>query len=579
MTLVLAVDFTPAGRAADALHSAQQPLMAAGAVEQARHDAGWLAVALHAWRPAPAGAASPIAITGDQLVAVDGWLATGSADALCRERPFLTDAGRPPPDGSFAIVAAELAARRGALLTDRCATRPLFAAWNAERLLVAGELKCLATAADLRGPLDSAGIASLLLNAYYLADRTCWRNVRALGPATRLEFADGRVAMSCYAPLAFDHSGAGIASSADYAAAIESAVAGVARRFARPVVALSGGVDSRTILAACRRARLDLPTVTWSYASSDRAASDLAVARQLAAAAGTRHREHHLRHAALADEAAELVYASDGQVGHLGAFADRQRLARELGDEFDAILFGDQCYRGESACATPSDAVSAIGILPADARPAVALLRFLLRRDRCDTALHEYGAAIEQMLASAGPARDPQALHDRLYWQVRLPRLIVGPKSLWRRRIEPVSPLLAAPLLELSARLPGPQRVHKRYLRERLAELEPDWQALDFAGESSRVKWRDVLRQRGPFQRFIVETLLDPLPAFDDWFDRAALEAGLARALVERPARRGRVPLRTRVSALFAGPLMRPPLVLSLLTIKLWLARHAGGAA
>ena len=77
-----------------------------------------------------------------------------------------------------------------------------------------------------------------------------------------------------------------------------------------------------------------------------------------------------------------------------------------------------------------------------------------------------YRRQIDSLLAGADDCQTPHDLHDRLYWQVRVPRLLTGPKALWRMHLEALSPLLDLPMLDLAARLPAEQRAHKAYLRQ-----------------------------------------------------------------------------------------------------------------
>ena len=172
----------------------------------------------------------------------------------------------------------------------------------------------------------------------------------------------------------------------------------------------------------------------------------------------------------------------------------------------------------------------------------------------------------------------PHDLHDRLYWQVRVPRLLTGPKSLWRLYMDPVSPLLDIPMLELARGLPIAQRVDKTYLRTSLGRIAPDLMRVPFATRHSRVKWRRLFRQTGPLQKFIVETLLEPQPAFDRWFDRASIDTWLRSCMAQArqtpavavPGDSAMKRMRRGVTSLWFRRAFNPRVVLHLLTLKLW---------
>ncbi|MCK6457124.1 MAG: asparagine synthase-related protein [Phycisphaerae bacterium] len=520
--------------------------------------------------------------SSDLLVLLDGYVTDGPADPQAIAARFRQSGPEVlyGLDGSYVITVIEPASRRIHVLTDKGGSRPIFVAARDDAVLAAPELKCFAADPDLRGALSPAALLSLAINCYALDECTQWQAVRALGPARHVVMQPGRVSMSRYWSPSFGTSGG--ASGALDPDLVTRAVSAHLQPFRAPAIGLSGGVDSRILLAIARRTNAPVTLVTWSYDDRDAPDGDFVVAARLAQRAGLPHRTVHLRWDALADEVEAIVHASDGLVGHLGAYADRQALGRQLGAVHDAILFGDQCYRGEERCRSLRAAIEGIGLT--EIRGAVErMTRLIMQPDAADACIADYRARLDRLASEAGPHADPHDLHDRLYWQVRLPRLLTGPKSLWRRFIEPVSPLLAEAVIRAGAALPVEQRVHKRALRRLVADLAPDLDEIAYARISSRVKWKEIFRRDGRFQRYVVETLLDPLPVFDRWFNRAAIERLLRRAMTEAagavttvaPARR--LGLRQRALAAILAPAFRPPLILSLLSIKLWLKQASEG--
>jgi len=575
-SFVLAVDWHGTHLPRERLAAALGPLERAGANTNTLADSPWFGVAEAAWLPPDKASRH---ICDEIIVLIDGYVIDGPSSAAevaahyRREGPAAIER----LDGSFVIILIEPTARRGLAITDRAASRPLFAAWNDAGLLLASELKCFRADASLHGELDPAALPSMLLNSYFFDEMTYWRGVRAISSARRVEFNEKTTRVTRYWTPAFGKQPP--PSSADLANAVEAAIRGHVKPFAKPAIALSGGVDSRLMLAAARRAGLKLPTITWSYLNKDTPESDMGTARIVAEKCGLPQEQHRLTWDTLAGEAAALVDASDGQVGHLGGFADRRRLADELTQRYDAVLFGDECYRGEDAVNSVDEAVEGIGVQTLRGGAAVRLARFFLNRDAAEPAIADYRERLNQLLADVGPGLAPQDLHDRLYWQVRLPRLLTGPKALWRRRLDAISPLLSARLIELAAATPPSQRVKKQALRTCVREMAPDLDAIPYATRSGRVKWRRVLKEAGPFQKYMVETLLDPLPIFDRWFDRKSIELACRAALAEAPAPVAAhgdflSSLRRRAGSWLVRPLLRPPLLLGLLTIKLWMAAN-----
>lgn len=589
MAFVLATDFGGRESAATRAASMARPLLEAGARAGATATLSGVVASTVRWGDAGA-AGGGVANGGDDLyhdsqllVALDGYTLEPARTAA--ELAGLFKGGGIGAlerlDGSFVVAIVDAERRCAHVITDRAGSRPVFVARDQAGLLVGPELKCFGSLPAARGTLAPGALLSLLLNCYLLDEHTFWRGVRALGPARHVTLTDEKLDERRYWAPAFGAGGRIAPDEAD--ARLVASVAAHLRRYRRPIIGLSGGVDSRVLVAAARRAGITAPTLTWSYVEDDGPESDFAVAGRIAQAAGVSNRRCRMRWESLTDEAEALVRAADGLVGHLGGFADRRRLAAELAPEHDALLLGDQCYRGESAVGSADEAVEAIGLTTLPTK-VERFARYFLRADAADVAVDDYRRAVRGLVESAGPGLAPQDLHDRLYWQVRLPRLLTGPKALWRRYLEADSPMLAGPMLEVAAGLTPEQRVHKHYLREAVSRLAPDLAAISYAGESSRVKWRKIMRRPGPFQRKIVETLLDPQAEFDRWFDRKAIEIALRRAMVERAERpvtdsRGLIgSLRLRAGGWIAGAALRPPTILSLLTLKLWFAQNAGTA-
>ena len=86
-------------------------------------------------------------------------------------------------------------------------------------------------------------------------------------------------------------------------------------------------------------------------------------------------------------------------------------------------------------------------------------------------------------------------------------------------------------------------RSDKHLISDLLPKSFPEAYRVPVAGRHSRVNWRERLAEMGPTQRYIVETILEPLKSFDEWFDPRAVRAWLGMAAAE--AREARWPAGT----------------------------------
>jgi asparagine synthase (glutamine-hydrolysing) len=238
--------------------------------------------------------------------------------------------------GSFALALWDARRRRCWLANDRFGLRNVYYAATPSRLLFAP--RALALLADPRLPrtLDAQAAAEFLIFQCVLLDRTLLDDVRLLPPASLLVFEPGRGARVertwelRYRPRP--------APFATHAATLAEALrASVARQCAGPGrlgLPLSGGLDSRALLAALPPDAPRLPVVTYGTPASD----DVRVAGRLARLAGLPHHTIPLPVGYLAAHAPAMVERTDGMHSCLNAHA---LLLGEAAAVCDVILLGN----------------------------------------------------------------------------------------------------------------------------------------------------------------------------------------------------------------------------------------------
>ena len=193
--------------------------------------------------------------------------------------------------GAFVIAILDRARRVLLLANDRYGMYPLYFHREAGRLIFAPEVKGVLEAPNVPRALDDAALAQYLRFQQVLGVRTFFAAVQMLPHASRLTFdlASGACRIGSYwsfaqvpAPL----------NNIDFEAAVEETARlvrlAVARRLRgehRFGVYLSGGLDSRTILAAYPEDRPRPATLTFGL----RNCRDVYYAGQLARRAGTQH--------------------------------------------------------------------------------------------------------------------------------------------------------------------------------------------------------------------------------------------------------------------------------------------------
>lgn len=190
-------------------------------------------------------------------------------------------------NGTFAGVLVDPKTGRSALFTDRFGIQRVFLQDTRAGIRFASTASVLLQTSQRRGDFDEQGIAEMLLCGCTLGVQSLFAGITILPGATLLIVEpDGRQTRRSY----FDRSAweasqplDGVAFTREYTAAFERAVS---RQIgdARAALSLTGGLDSRMVLASATAAGHGLPCYTFS--GPFREPSDVRIARTVAAVCG-----------------------------------------------------------------------------------------------------------------------------------------------------------------------------------------------------------------------------------------------------------------------------------------------------
>jgi asparagine synthase (glutamine-hydrolysing) len=234
--------------------------------------------------------------------------------------------------GSFALALWDARLGRLHLVNDRFGLRNVYYAATSDRLVFAPLVAALLEDARIARTLDAQAAAEFLTFQCVLGDRTLVEDVHLLPPASLLVFEVGQgVRIERTWRLRYRvRPGDGHPRMLGYA--LRQATARLADGAGRVGLPLSGGLDSRTLLAATP----SRPLVTVSYGRQD--SDDLLLAARLAQIAATEHHEIVLAPGYIEREARTMVERTDGMHSCLNAHA---ALLREAGRFADTILLGN----------------------------------------------------------------------------------------------------------------------------------------------------------------------------------------------------------------------------------------------
>ncbi len=534
--------------------------------------------------PHPAAAAeASFAQAGPVRVAVCGYLVGGhagmtdrqtAADTVLQRYLAAETSGVEQLDGSFVILLADQRRDLVHAWTDPCGTRPMFWTQTPAGVRLAPEVKCLLACPDVPRTLQPGAPASMLLNAALIDETTYFQAVRLLGPARHLRIENGRCTLRRYWRRRFRTDPDARPPTADeLAGRVAAATADHLGRFRRPALALSGGLDSRLILAAVHRLGMNIEAVTWGTDHVDDPDGDHQTALRVAERLGVSGHSMPCGLENFLEQARRAVRVGDGLSGHLGAQVQAAGLAPGLTGRYDAVAFGNQLFDGGSCSTTRAAALSNAGL---HFGRDLHLIRLLMRPEHARAAIRDLLAWRAELIDSPDGPPAPNDLKDVLYWQTRLPRLITSQAAVYRRHLAYAAPLLDLRVVALDAACTPRQRSGKQFIARTAAKAFPEAFRLPLARRHSRTDWRRQLREDSPLRREIFQTLMDPLAAFDEWFDRDAIAWWLARYPETdrrrlRPAGRGRLSrLALEARGRLAARELKPRRLISLLNLKLW---------
>ena len=242
---------------------------------------------------------------GTLSVHLDGWVDDTSTDLDAADptdgnvlRNLADDYRRDAPrawsqiDGSFCLIIRD----RGHLSVgiDATGTRSVY--WWQHGPLIAFHSHLMDLAPAYPGALrdDLGAIGDYLADGSYPEGRTALGDIGHLGAGQLLDFDGERVQVSDHLRMVYRPAPTSKPDAAlidDLVDLVSASVARASRRLVRPIVPISGGVDSRYLLAELVRQQGpdSIETVTWGEGPG-RPGSDAEVAPQVTRALGVGHR-------------------------------------------------------------------------------------------------------------------------------------------------------------------------------------------------------------------------------------------------------------------------------------------------
>lgn len=305
-------------------------------------DSGWVHAASF---PRQNGSGMPVVTdsnTGSWLLATGTWLhADGygsGAEAHLLERYLKVGAERlgGELEGFFVIVVGDARNRETLVLTDIVGSCHCFVRAWPHMTALSGSSLLLAVLQEI--DLDLIACQEFLYTGTIYEDRTCYRAVHKLGPAGVFRFVDGTLRtrqrywrITDIAPNSLDGRSA-VRALGD---SLIQAAHRIGRLFGNPVCDLTGGFDSRALVAAFLAAGIRFSTTVSGPPESP----DVVVSRGLARLAGLPHLHLAPQEQVGFDRVKQALSYTDGEYD-LIEYARILEVHRRLAAAFDISLNG-----------------------------------------------------------------------------------------------------------------------------------------------------------------------------------------------------------------------------------------------
>jgi len=216
-------------------------------------------------------------------------------------------------NGSFVAAIWKEPERKLVIVNDHLGSYPLYYSVQGGMLTFASGVRALLVNSKLSVSMDPTAIAQFLTFEHILGTRTLVKQIQLLKPASILTYQDGIINFSSYWRLCFDQ--------IDHRYSEEDYVDGFALHLRRAIkrqlrddspvgILLSGGLDSRLILAMLKEIDAERPIYTFSFGIPG--CDDVRISKEVARIARTTHQFYELNPDYLSHLAHKAVRLTDG---------------------------------------------------------------------------------------------------------------------------------------------------------------------------------------------------------------------------------------------------------------------------
>lgn len=241
-------------------------------------------------------------------------------------------------NGHFTIIVYREAERRLAIATDPFGYRPLFLATCGSRLLFASEMKAILAAFDATPTVDAIGLLQLARQGWPLGERTWLEPIQLAAAGTWYDITPSAMRRQRYFRFRFRRGTSSLSAYVDgFGDTLRRAMQRVTAGAGRIGIALSGGLDSRSLLLAADRCP-DQPLIAYTFGRPD--SRDVRYAAQLARIANVAHLRLTYEAGYLSRLLEAIVWRTEGLLPFSEATFTSMHFHDTLAQRVDVVLYG-----------------------------------------------------------------------------------------------------------------------------------------------------------------------------------------------------------------------------------------------
>ncbi len=300
----------------------------------------------------------------------------------------------------------------------------------------------------------------------------------------------------------------------------------------RPVVMMTGGLDTRTIVSFLEDPKLVRGiTLTGVGEEGRHPLGDVALARRVASELGIKHSTVRWYPEHILQAIQNSIYNSDGSACLLleeDVFDEVKRLGQS-----DYAIAGDECCSAAAGSISEVHVLECLGIRPVGEVPS--LWRYL-RADKLNQFFEETEAVCRKRVEGLA-GRPPNNQLDELEHAQRVCHFVNTRRRMHMRHgLLARRPLLDLDYLDFLGTVPWRHRLGRRLVREALRKFRPQMAAIPYNRTREQVDLGLLIAQMGRNRGRVSAFLFEDNPLMQEIFDTSALRRLVATLATSDPA-------------------------------------------